>query len=71
MSVLQCSFSAFWRSENAISGHSSTGLIKSMLLDLLVFGLEISAKTTSLTLSLLQKRIFLISDYIFICKVYK
>jgi len=47
MSVSQCSFSAFWWSENAISDHSSTGLIKSMILDILVLGLEITAKTTS------------------------
>jgi len=47
LSVSQCSFSAFWRAENAISDHSSTGLIKSMILDILVFGLEISAKATS------------------------
>jgi len=42
------SFSAYWRTENAISAHSSMGLIKSMILDILVLGLEISAKTTSL-----------------------
>jgi len=42
MSVSQCSFSAFWRAENAISAHSSMGLIKSLILDILVLGLEIS-----------------------------
>jgi len=71
MSVSECSFSAFWRAENAIFGHSSTCLIKSMILDLLVLGLEISAKTTSFTLSLLRKRLFLKSEYMFICKVYR
>jgi len=45
--VYQCSFSALWRHENAISDHSSTGLIKTMILDILVLGLEISAMTTS------------------------
>jgi len=43
LTVSQCSFSAFWAAENAISDHSSTGLIKSMILDLLVLGLKISA----------------------------
>jgi len=38
------------RPENAISAHSSSGLIKSMILDILVLELEISAKTTSLSL---------------------
>ena len=71
LSVSQCSFSAFWQAENAIFGHSSTGLIKSKILDLLVLGLEISAKTTAFTLSLLQKTLFLITIYIFICKVYR
>jgi len=32
---------------NAISAHSSTGLIKSLILDILVLGLELSANTTS------------------------
>jgi len=50
LSVTQCSFTAFWRAENAISAHSSTGLIKSMILDLLVLGLDISANTTTLSL---------------------
>jgi len=36
--------------ENAISVHSSTGFIKSMILDILVLGLEISAKTTSFSM---------------------
>jgi len=47
LSVSQCSFLAFWRPENAISAQSSTGLTKSIILDILVFGLEISANTTS------------------------
>jgi len=46
----QCSFSAFWRAENAISAQSSTGLIKSMILDIIVLGLEISANTPALSL---------------------
>jgi len=50
LSVSQCSFSAIWCSENAISALSSTGLIKSMILDILVLGLEISAKTTSFSI---------------------
>jgi len=44
LSVSQCSFSAFWRAENAISAHSSTGLIKSMIFDIILMGLEISVK---------------------------
>jgi len=40
-------FGHFWRAENAISAHSSTCLIKSMILDILVLGLETSANTTS------------------------
>jgi len=32
LSVSQCSFSAFWRPKNAVSAHSSTDLIKSMIL---------------------------------------
>jgi len=71
LSVIQCSFSAFWRAENAISAHSSTGLIKSMILVLLVLGSEISSKTNSFLLLLLQKRLFLITFYIFICKEYR
>ena len=43
-------FSAFWPAENAISAHSSTGLIKSMILVLLVLGLELSANTTTFSL---------------------
>jgi len=43
LSVSQCSFSAIFRPENAISAHSLLGLIKSMILDILVLGLEISA----------------------------
>jgi len=38
---LECftiTFSAFWWTENAISDHSSTGLIKSTILDILVLG---------------------------------
>jgi len=47
LSVSQCSFTAFWRADNAISDHSSTGFIKTLTLDILVLGLEISAKITS------------------------
>jgi len=36
LSVSQCLISAFWWGENAIFGHSSTGLINSMILDILV-----------------------------------
>jgi len=68
---LQCSFSAFWLAENAITAHSSTGLISSMILDFLVLGLEVSAKTTSFSVLLLQKSLFLITVYIFICKVFR
>jgi len=50
LSDSQCSFSAFWRPENTISAHSLTGLIKSMILNILVLGLEKSAKTTSFSL---------------------
>jgi len=50
LSVSQCSFSAFWRPENAISAHSSTGLNKSMTFVILVLGLEKSAKTTTFSL---------------------
>jgi len=49
-SVSQCSFSAFWRPENALSAHSSTGLNKSMTFAILVLGLEKSAKTNSFSL---------------------
>ena len=38
-------FSEYWRAENAISAHSETGLIKSMILNILVFWLEISVTT--------------------------
>ena len=48
--VSQCSFSASLRAENAIFDHSSTGLIKSMILDILMLGLEVSANTTSFTM---------------------
>ena len=48
--VSQCSFSSFWGAENAISDHSPTGLIKSMILDILVLGIEISEKTTSFSM---------------------
>jgi len=50
---LQCFqglFSALRRAENANSAHSSTGNIKSMILDILELGKEISAKTTSFSL---------------------
>ena len=50
LSVSQCSFSGLWWAENAISAYSSIGLIKSMILDILEFGLEISAETTSFSL---------------------
>jgi len=50
MSVSQCSISAFWLAENAISAHSSTGLIHSMILYILVLGFEISANTTTFSL---------------------
>jgi hypothetical protein len=50
LSVSQCSFSAFWLAENAISAHSLTGLINSMVLDILVLGLELSANTTTFSL---------------------
>jgi len=50
LSVSQCSFSAFCQAENAISAHSSTSHIKSMFLDILVLGLEVSANTTSFSL---------------------
>ena len=43
LSVSQCSFSGLWSAENAISAYSSMGLIKSMILDILEFGLEIFA----------------------------
>jgi len=46
LSVSQCSFSAFCRPGKAISAHSSTGLYKSTILDIFVFGLEISVNTT-------------------------
>jgi hypothetical protein len=55
LSVSQCSFSAFWRAENAISAHSSTGRMKSEILYILVLRLEISTKTTPFSLLLLQK----------------
>jgi len=47
LSVSQCLFSAFWRSENAISAYSLKYLIKSMILDILVLGLQITVNTTS------------------------
>ena len=50
MSVTHCSFSAFWRPENAFSAPSSTGFIKTMIFDIIVMGLEISAKTTSFSM---------------------
>jgi len=50
LSVSKWSFSAFWPAENSISAHSSTGLINSMILYMLVFGLEISVKTTTFSL---------------------
>jgi len=50
LSVSHYTFTAFWRAENAISDHSSTGLIKSIILYILVLVLEISAKTTSFSM---------------------
>jgi len=49
-SVSQCSFSAFWRDDSAISDLSSMGFIKSMILNVIVLGLEISVNTTSFSL---------------------
>ena len=43
-------FSAFWRPENAISAQSSKGFIKSMILDIIVLGLEISVNSTSFSM---------------------
>ena len=70
LSVSQCSFSAFWQDENAISAHSSTGRMKSKILYILVLRLEISTNTTSFSLLLLEKMWFLKTGYIFICTVY-
>jgi len=50
LSDSQSLFSAFWRAQNVISDHSSTGLFKSMIFYVLVLGLEISAKTTSFSI---------------------
>jgi len=50
MSVSQCSILAFSQAENAIPAHSLTGIINSMILDILVLGLEISANTTRFSL---------------------
>ena len=50
LSVSQFSFSGLWWAENAITAYSSMGLIKSMILYILDFGLEISAETTSFSL---------------------
>jgi len=50
LGVSQSSFSQFCGPENANSAHSSTGLIKAMILDILVLWLELSAKTTSFSL---------------------
>jgi len=49
LSVSQWSFSAFWRPEKAISAHSSTGLIKSNILNILVLGLDIFAMSNTLS----------------------
>ena len=43
-------FSAYCRDENVIAAHSSTGHIKLKILNILVFGLEISAKTSSFSM---------------------
>jgi len=51
LSVSQCSFSAIWRAENANSAHSLTGLIMSMILEVVELGLEIAAKTTTFSMS--------------------
>jgi len=40
----------FWLAENAKSAHSLTGLIKTMILDILVLGLDIFEKTASFSL---------------------
>jgi len=50
LSVSQCSFTASWRPENAISAQSSTGLIKSTISDKLLLELEISGKTTTFSM---------------------
>jgi len=50
LSVTQCSFSEFCLPENAISALSLTGLIKSMILYILVLGLEMSGNSTSFSM---------------------
>ena len=50
LSISECSFSAFWRAENAVSAHSSTGLIKSMILDILILGLKITSNNTTFSM---------------------
>jgi hypothetical protein len=46
----QCLFSAYCRAEITNSAHSSTGLVKSIILDILVLGLDISEKKTTFSL---------------------
>ena len=55
-------FSLFWRPEKAISDHTSTGFIKSMILDILVLGLEITLNTTSFLILNLIARV-VIQEY--------
>jgi len=50
LSNSQCSFSAFWLPEIAIFTHLSSGLIKSMILDILVLGLVVSGNTTTFSI---------------------
>jgi len=68
--VPQFSFSVFWIPENAISANSSTDRVKSIIVDIFVLELEISTKTTSFSLLLFQKKLFLNKVYIFIPTVY-
>jgi hypothetical protein len=51
LGVSQFTFSAIWPAENAISAHSLTGVIMSMILEVLVLGFEIAAKTTTFSMS--------------------
>ena len=65
LSVLQCSISAFWQAENAISVNSQTGRMNSKIFYILMLRLEISKNTTSISILLLQKCDFLIGLYIY------
>jgi len=58
LSVSQCLFSAFLRAESAISEHSGTGRVKSKIVDIFVLGFELSTKTTSFSVLLLQNGYF-------------